>query len=75
MTVEFKDVGRSKLSWTATIKGVDVLDEILRAVKKKKALGSKYIDIEILEDGTGTIIVGGFRTVGAFTIIDYVLAN
>lgn len=75
MTVEFIDVGRDKRSWTETIEGKDLYFEIERVVRRSGAIMSRGIDVEIEEDGTGKIIVGGFRTVGTFKIRDYVSQN
>lgn len=75
MTVNFIDVGRDKRSWSATIKGNDILGEIASAVRKSGAIMSRSLDIELDEDGVGEIIIGGFRTVGMFKIPDYASQN
>ena len=67
LTVNFKNVGRDKASFAATVGELEHT-ELLKAVRPY--LGSR--DIEFVSDppwhDTGRIVVGGFRTVGSFTI-------
>jgi hypothetical protein len=69
VVVEFKEVGRGKVSWEELLPAPDEA-LILRSIRNKKALMSHGVDVEISEDGKcGTIFVGGFRTVGKFEIV------
>lgn len=68
MKIQFTEVGRDKKSWTAEIKELTE-SAIVRQVKKGKAILSSGIEAILNEDGkTGYIIVGGFRTVGQFSV-------
>lgn len=65
MKVQFRNVGRDKRSWVATVKNERAL---LRAAAKP--LLSRDVGIEFSADGLGgEIIVGGYRTVGTFEIV------
>lgn len=64
ITVHFKDVGRDKRTWSAEFKSLDH-KTMYREVKSKGGLMSSDIDF-CLE--SGSVIVGGWRTVGKFTV-------
>ncbi len=66
--VLFKDVGRRKASWEADL---PVLDEsaLLRSISKNGGLASRDVDVTLNADGSGVIIVGGFRVVGSFYLV------
>jgi hypothetical protein len=71
MKIHFKDVGRDKRSWSQDFGNAATQEEIAKAAKRGAGLMSSCVDAEIYEQGDGgEIIVGGFRTVGTFTITD-----
>ena len=75
MTLEIFDCGRMKKSAqfkvAAHLDADDVAYEILRAVKRMKALGSRGVDVEWnAEENIGVIYVGGFRAVGYVRRLD-----
>ena len=71
MLVKFENVGRGKKSWESSIDCPNYT-ELLRAVKKGRALMSRDISFEFDEDDnkSGNVCVGiTNRAVGRFTII------
>lgn len=67
--VIFVSVGRDHRSWQETVTGMPDEAQIARMVRKSRALASRDIECVFDEDLTyGTIIVGGFRPVGAFRV-------
>jgi hypothetical protein len=69
MKIHFKEVGRDKRSWTQDFSNTATEDEIAKAAKRGAGLMSSCVDAAIYEQGDGgEIVVGGFRTVGTFTI-------
>lgn len=70
MNVVFEGVGRGKLTWTAELASLSER-ALVREIQKKGALKSRGVDVEFNDDGTaGIILVGGFRCVGTFRVID-----
>lgn len=69
MKVRFSEVGRDKRSWESELADLSY-GELLRAVKKAGALGSRGIDFDFNDETQrGLIWVGGFRPVGAFEVL------
>lgn len=69
-TVHFKHVGRDKKSWS---KQFGIISELAIAKEAKRTGGlmSGQVDAELSDNGSaGTILVGGWRPVGTFTIGD-----
>lgn len=66
MKVYFENVGRSKATWQAEVKGELTCEWLYKQVKPY--LASRGIDFFLDEVGKGEIVVGGFRTVGTFRI-------
>jgi len=67
--IHFKEVGREKKTWSKQFKKSITEDDIVREVRKSRVLRSSDIDAEFSDNATtGTIIVGGWRAVGTFTI-------
>lgn len=66
--VRFSKVGRRKLSWRAVL-GEVTQDTMVQEIKKNGGLMSSDIDFSLNEtlDG-GTVVVGGFRSVGTFVL-------
>ncbi len=65
--VEFSEVGRFKQSWTLRINPTD--EAIIKAIRRKRCLASRDIDLVWNEDKSGAVIVvGGTRTVGRFAL-------
>ena len=67
--VSFKEVGRNKKSWTATLNQQPTEAVLEHLVRKSGTLGSR--DIECVFDDDleyGIVIVGGVRSVGAFRV-------
>lgn len=70
MTVQFNNVGRDKVSWSAQVKEVTE-PALLREVKKKGVLMSRGVDVDFDASGlSGCIVVGGFRVVGHFIVVE-----
>lgn len=68
MKIHFKDVGRDKNNWTSEC---DNLTEswIAKEAKRNGGLLSSGVEAIINDSGlAGDIIVGGWRSVGKFTI-------
>lgn len=69
ITIKFENVGREKKSWEKKFKEVDE-SQIAREAKRGAGLMSSGVDAEINDMGSaGVILVGGWRTVGTFSII------
>ncbi len=66
-SVQFKDVGRNKISWSEEFHQLPTEAVIRRAVTRKKALMSRDIDVD-LTDGVGCIYAG-IRAVGSFSVV------
>jgi hypothetical protein len=67
--VTFAGVGRAKKSWVSTLDHMPSEDELVKFVRKAKALGSNDIECVFDEDlEHGIVVVGGFRPVGAFRV-------
>lgn len=67
-TIHFKDVGRGKAQWSQQFPAITE-DAIVKAIRRKGALMSSDIDVEMSDNNlTGVIIVGGWRAVGGFTV-------
>lgn len=69
VVVSFSNVGRGKLSWTATLPRLDDAS-MIREIKKRGALGSRDIDFSDDGSGGGAIYVGGFRQVGEWRVVE-----
>ena len=71
MKIAFKDVGRSKVNWTAEIdtdKPLDDLEyELAYEVFKTGGLVSRGISVSINDDFSGDIYAG-FHKVGTFSV-------
>jgi hypothetical protein len=68
ITVNFIEVGRDKKSWSRQF---GILSElaIAKEAKRNGGIMSSQVDAELSDNGsTGTILVGGWRPVGTFTI-------
>jgi len=71
MKVEFENVGRNKMTWTADLPSLSwrSLEREVRA--KRGALRSRSVEFEFNAEGTaGVIYVGDFRPVGTFRAIN-----
>lgn len=69
ITIKFENVGRDKKSWEKNFKEVDEF-QIAMEAKRGAGLMSGIVHAEINDMGSaGVILVGGFRTVGTFSII------
>lgn len=67
--VKFHEVGRDKRSWSANLSAPLSERAIAKEAKSVARLLSSCVDAELNETRTaGVIIVGGFRTVGTFTV-------
>jgi len=67
MLVQFKEVGRGKLSWKAETGELDY-DWMFRQVKTAGVM-SNGIDFDYDEEKQeGNIFVGGFRKIGTFSV-------
>ncbi len=67
--IAFKDVGRGNSCWTEEMPEID--DESLyKSVKKNGGIMSQEIDFYWDDKNIGQIVVGGFRVVGTFEVID-----
>lgn len=64
ITVKFKNVGRDKKSWTATMPELTKA-ALLKSVSRHGSILSQQVDCDI---EAGEVIVGGWRTVGKFTV-------
>lgn len=67
-TVHFKEIGRDKKSWSKIFPTISE-----RGIAKEAKLGAGLMSSNVeapLDDGgmSGTILVGGWREVGTFTI-------
>ena len=69
MKVLFKDVGRGKQTWIADLRSIERGD-LLRSVRSHSALKSREIDFDLTDEANGVILVGGFRAVGTFAVLD-----
>ena len=66
--IHFSNVGRDKSSWTAEIKNPSE-SALAKEAKRGGRLMSRDVDVELNDDcSAGVVIVGGWRTVGSFTI-------
>jgi hypothetical protein len=69
--VEFAGVGRDNRSWTSALQQQPTEAILERLVRKHGGLASREIECVFDEDMEhGTIIVGGYRPVGAFRVIE-----
>jgi len=64
ITINFKEVGRGKKSWSAKVQSINHAS-MHRAVKANGALMSDDIEFDF---ETGAVIAGGFRKVGEFSV-------
>jgi hypothetical protein len=79
-TVKFRNVGREKRSWIATLKEDAISEHLPDAIATEAGCALASRGVEVLFDPrdkeedpllwTGTIYVGGFRAVGTFEVID-----
>ena len=75
-TIEFERVGRDKRSWSVPCPCAADNQEMvefvaLKSVKAARALLSREIDTYYnAETRTGSVVVGGFRTVGTFKVVE-----
>lgn len=70
MKVRFENVGRFNVSWEADIPAV-TYRYLLREVKLHGKLRSSLITFTLDADGTGgLVVVGGWRTVGRFHVVN-----
>jgi hypothetical protein len=80
--VKFTNVGRNKRNWTRDFNAADVATapadleyQVAREALKNGGLMSRGVDA-LFDEGsttTGTIIVGGWRTVGHFEVVETVV--
>jgi hypothetical protein len=69
--VEFVGVGHARKCWKVTTDKFPDEGDLARMVRKAKALASRGIDCQFDEDMEhGTVLVGGFRPVGAFRVTE-----
>jgi hypothetical protein len=74
--IEFENVGRNKRSWSVPCPcspdNEDMVEFVAtKSVKSKGALMSRDIEtLYIAEERAGRVIVGGFRVVGAFKVVE-----
>jgi hypothetical protein len=69
MTINYIEVGRDKRSWSKTFASEVSEDEIAIEAKRGGRLMSSCVHAEFNDSANGgLIVVGGFRTVGTFTI-------
>jgi hypothetical protein len=66
--VQFSDVGRGKQSWSQRITRPVTDSKLVKAVKDKKALVSRGIDVEETGDYAGIFVTGGCY-VGKYRIL------
>ncbi len=64
--VEFKNVGRERKSWTATLSEF-TRPAMIAEIRKQKALLSRSLDFVQYSNGTGAIYSGN-RRVGMYTV-------
>lgn len=70
MKVHFKNVGGFNMQWTAEVPEI-TFDNLYKQVKSKGAIYSRDIDFKYNDETkTGEIIVGMFRKVGTFEVVD-----
>lgn len=75
MQVRFIDVGGFNMNWTADLPELNY-DNLYKAVKSKGALGSQDIEFTYDENSKkGDIVVGMFRTVGTFEVVEKQYVN
>jgi hypothetical protein len=68
ITIIFHDVGRGKLCWKEEVESLSD-KTLLKCIKSRHALASNTVEFYWNEDQcSGTIVVGGFRTVGTFSV-------
>ena len=66
--LRFADVGRGKKSWTSVLRPATA-NGVIREIRRHGGLMSSDIGMEFSDDGkTGTVVVGGMRSVGTCTI-------
>lgn len=65
--VRFESVGRDKRTWETEIRELSY-PCLYQAIRKRKALASKEIDFEWIDDNTAQIFAGS-REVGTFKIL------
>lgn len=72
VAVRFENVGPSKYCWTAVMTEPLTAEKMIRAIHKRRALGSRGIEFsEEREDcWGGSIYVGFFRKVGAWHVVE-----
>jgi hypothetical protein len=69
MIVHFHSVGRDKKTWSKSFGAKVTESQIAKEAKSSARLMSSDVDAITNDDGSsGDIIVGGWRTVGTFTI-------
>ncbi|WP_036230222.1 hypothetical protein [Marinobacterium jannaschii] len=72
MKIQFIEVGPNNSSWTAEVSELEY-EALYREVKDKAMLMSRTIDFSYDgESKSGEVIVGGFRTVGKFKVLETV---
>ena len=71
MKVEFENVGRDKMTWTADLPSLSWRSLEREVRRKRGALRSRSIEFEFNAEGTaGVIYVGDFRPVGTFRAVN-----
>lgn len=69
MLVKFENVGRSQMTWDEQMRALTP-SAILSVLRKRKALASRYIDLDFdANTGKGEIYAGG-RLVGTFRLME-----
>ncbi|MCY9864947.1 hypothetical protein OTK49_20745 [Vibrio coralliirubri] len=70
MKVKFINVGSNNMNWTANLQSLS-FRELERQIKSKGALMSRTLDFIFDEESQkGNIIVGVFRKVGEFEVVE-----
>lgn len=69
ITVQFENVGRKHLTWTATMSELSGRN-LTRAIQKKHALMSHELFFAFNTDQTAGTILAGIHEVGIFQIIE-----
>jgi hypothetical protein len=67
VSVAFADVGRGKRSWIAELPAFTEA-ALERQVRKNGGLASRGIEVQLVSETEGVVLVGGFRVVGRFSI-------
>ena len=69
LLVKFMEVGRNKVSWEERITRPATDEKLVAAVKKKKVLASRGVDVDSGDSDYGGFVLAGGRAVGRFLIV------